>query len=505
MPAEAAAVTDTAFQCICDGTEFEGPTCNRGIVTTPTIPTLLENEMSMFNVSARPSEDIEVRLQGRGLQIEPTQITLNSQRTSATFQVSGQTAGHYTLRYSLLGAISSNFEMPDSSPVLVSMNRSAELVNRYFRYQGTGPGLIKESCCTTDALEYQECPMSTTAVNFRSSCKWSSEKFSHETSGVVFAEYRSLLLPLSISGINIRYDRSGEISSSLSLQPLSSCATCKLNQFAILGPKPLKRPDCYFHHFDSGDVEDLLRSNSLAHTYMDRLTPLLPTWFSASVHTSETGSGSFNDIDFATSLVEQDYVAGISGCESIAAGRAGLYNVLRYQRGFNMSVDEGLVSYNPSAETDRTPVCVAVNLCEDMDTTVYFGLPSSIQGAVRGLPALAPYDRDGWQYRIDSLSLHNQTREVNIPDMFWNGTEFYSPDAFDSDFRMKTAAVFNFESVQNGHVSAKVDYQGDVTSYFESGQVSFSHSVGMFGLTFKFALFRDEVCILKETLCSPWS
>ena len=256
----------------------------------------------MFNISARPPSDVVVAMRGSGLQVEPQQITLNQEITSGTFQVIGRRAGHYTLTYQLRGSVSDEFEMPDSSPILVSMNRSEDSINRYFRYQRTDPGLVIESCCREENLVYSECPMSTNPITFRSSCAWILGRSRFETPGIVFAENRNLILPLSISGINIVYDGDGEIFSALSVIPVTFCRSCSANQGRRLTSKPLNPPDCYFYQFDSGDVEDMLKSNSLANTFINRIAQLLPSWLSISVPNSEPDSTSFYNIDIATSL-----------------------------------------------------------------------------------------------------------------------------------------------------------------------------------------------------------
>ena len=468
MPVEATASTSESFQCNCIGTQYEGPTCSRGIVTTPVIPALFVHQLNTFNISARPLSDLNVRLMGRGLQVKPSMITLNRETTSGNFQVTGQRAGHYTLTYQLHGSISDEFEMPDSSPVLVSMNRSDERVNRYFTYQETDPGLIVESCCKPMSLIYSECPMSTNPISFRSSCKWSSAGSRFETPGIVFAENKNLILPLSISGISIIYNGTGEILSGLSIIPVASCTSCASNRGKHLTSKPLNPPDCYFYQFDSGDVEDMLKSNSLAYTFIDRIARLLPSWLSVSILNNEGDSTSFYDIDFATSLVKHEDVYGISGCESIVASDPGLYMVLRYSRGFEVSMDGGSVRHTPIAPTDGNPVCVAVNLCQDVDSPVYLGLPSNVQSIVRLLPALVPYNRDNWQYSLESVTLYSQARNVTIPGMYWNGTEIYLPEMANSDLRMETTATLNLES---GLISIELKYEGSASMYFPNEQV----------------------------------
>ena len=466
-------VMDPTFQCNCSGTGYKGPTCNIGIVTTPTIPTLVVNQTSSFDVRATPTLNIVVEVMADPkLMIKPKRIVLNGKETSGTFKVTGNQTGKYTLRYKLFGPEAPDFEVPDSSPILVSEDRSEDRVNRYFRYQRVNPGLLIESCCEATALVYSECPMSTSSIKFRSSCSWASRNSQHETSGIVFAQYSSLILPVSISGINIGY-ADNTISSSLSQVPVSSCTECVTNRGAFLTSIiPLKSPNCYFYHFDAGDVEDMLKSNSLANTFMDRLTQLLPPWFVATIPTNETDLSSFKDTDFAVTLVEQEDVAGVGGCESVQADDPGLYIVLRYGRAFMVSVDQGSVQYVPSSATGGSPVCVAVNLCKDVESPVYLGLPVDVQPIVRQLPALALYSHENWQYSIESAVLYSKRQEVaTVMDMYWNGTELYSPEFPNADFRVTTTITASFESVQNGYISISVDFKGDILTYFPEEKV----------------------------------
>jgi hypothetical protein len=308
----------------------------------------------------------------------------------------------------------------------------------------------------------------------------------HETTGVVFAQYRSLILPLSINGISIMYDGGREITSGLPSSSVSPCRACLFNAGNVLSGKPLKEPDCYFHQFDSGDVEDMLKSNSLAYTFIERIVGLLPSWLSISVPNNATDVTSFYDIDITTALVKQEDVAGISGCESITTDSQGLYMVLRYGKGFTVSDGGDPVEYSPRAPTNSNPVCVAINLCQEIESPIYVGLPSTVQSIFRSLPVLVPFSRDRWQYTIDSATLYNQGREVTIPDMYWNGTEMYSPEPFTSSLRMKTTAAINVDSLQNGQISIQVSHAGQVSSFPMNDQVKKFFSLFM----------NDLICIM---------
>lgn len=197
---------------------------------------------------------------------------------------------------------------------------------------------------------------------------------------------------------------------------------------------------------------------------------MLPSWFSASVPTNETDPVSFEDTDIAASLVEQEDVAGISECESVTTDDPGLYIVLRYGRGFEVFVDGNSVRYRPSA--DRDPLCMAVNLCQQVNSPIYLGLPDEVQSIARQLPIFALYNRYGWSYSIDSVTLYGKPKEVTISDQYWNGTAAYMPTVLRSDLRIKTMATVNFQNtMQDELISVQVNFEGDIATYFKNEQV----------------------------------
>ena len=466
-------VSGMLFQCNCSGTGFIGPTCNRGVLTTPSIPTLIEDQSSSFNISARPPSEIVVELStnSKGVQVQPREVVLDQQHTVGTFEVSGNAAGHYTLNYNVMGSIADSFEMPENTPVLVSRLRPASQINRYFTTVGTEPGSLAAGCCRPgEGLVYSECPMSTDPVSFRSTCSWSSDKegIVHETSGVVFTEYRNLVLPLAISGVSIEYDGSA-ISTSRSTQ--SYCRDCFRVKGSIFDKTPLDSQSCTFFSFDSSDVEDILNSNSLANTFMEGVTSFIPSWFKATIPTNfTTSSGSFVETDFVMTLAKQEDVSSLLGCEDVVADDPGLYIVLRYGRGFDVTVDGGRssVGYGGSG---NAPVCVAINLCREMTSPLYMGLPPHVQPLAGQL--MEPCNREGWQCQVTSVALYGETRSLEaVSDTYWNGTEYYSPQLPHYDLRMNAVATASFESSGSGHISVGIDCQGSLFNFFPDMDVS---------------------------------
>ena len=494
-PVQPLDITDATFQCNCTGTGFDGPTCNRGIIQTPLIPTLFQNEMSMFNISAKPPSDLVIGLNSPRLSIKPKLIILNRKKNVASFEVSGK-AGQYTLRYFVSGSVSDEFEVPESAPILVSTKRDSNHINNYFRLLRTEPGIVRESCCQPDNFVYSECPMSTNRVVFRSTCAWRSSDTQHETSGVVFAQYKTLSLPLSINGIEITYDNSGSISSRLSLIPISSCKPCTQNRGVILNSKPLKSPTCYYHKFTSGDVEDMLRSYSLANTFIDRLRGIFPSWFKVSIPT--TAISSYQDIDFVASLVKKDDIATIGGCENIVAEDVGLYALLQFQRTFEVSIDGNSVLHSSSDEQDSTPVCVAINLCKGTESPIYIGISQSVQSAIRQLPVMAPYNQDGWQYTVKAITLYNAAASLTATGTFWNGTERYEPDMSEFDLTVNAQARIT-ESLTSS--SLDIDFEGDVFNHFLTEEVT-ANTIARHIVFISCVLhYRKDSCTLMATLC----
>ena len=461
---------EVTFECDCEGTGFEGPTCNRGILSIPTIPKLEEDEETSFELSAATDMELEIDFESnsRRLRVTPFKTTLSPRKNSAQFNVTGSRAGQYSLGYSLRGPGSNIFDPPGQSPILVGSKRDQSEINRYFTLLNNEVGTITESCCQPSMLSYQECPMTTGAVEFLSTCRWTEENPFFKSNGIVFARFNSLSVPVSINGINI--DRSeGSIATSVNSGNCGSCRDNGKNNIRFVDVTPEVK-SCYFLPFSAGDTEDLLVSRSLARTYTDRIRSLFPPWISLSIPSGrDLTADVFQNIDYFSRLAEQEDVTGIEGCEHVVADDPGLYSALRYNWLFQLSLDDATLNYSPEGVQ---PICLAVNLCRATQSPIFVGVPSDLQSAIKGLPMLQPYVNQGWSFSVDSATLYNTSRSIAVSGSYWNGMSLFTPNLPDADLRISTRASIAYSSTPQTLVHVQLEITGSLFYYYSNDNVS---------------------------------
>ena len=457
------AIELTSFECNCEGTGYKGTTCERGIVTVPTIPTLSENSEYKFNVSAQPQRKIVLNIErSEQLLVRPDRVTFTHNISRAEISVTGSELGQYNLHYTLTGTSADDFDPPEDSRIFVGPGqRVPDKINAYFRSVKSEIGYLNESCCMSD-FTYPECPMTTDDVTFSSTCSWTTSDSSYLTNGIVFARFKSFSVPLSLTGTMINYSI-GKIDTSV--PRASSCTSCEANEDNLVTQSQPKLPvgaeNCYFYNFQAGDVSDFLSSYALATTYIDRVSSLFPSWIGIQLlsQSMSTASQSISNGDFSTSLVEQEGVSGVKGCENVRAEYLGLYSVLTYSGSHfvQLRINEETQVHQLREET----VCLAVNLCQEMDSPVYAQLPQSVQENILKLTVLKPYQEADWTYTLDAVTFYQMKRPVEVGSMYWNGTNMYLPYFPGADMEIRTTASPTFSSFKEGYVRIKAERLGE--------------------------------------------
>ena len=460
------------FTCDCEGTGYNGPTCNRGIVTIQSIPTIIENEPStMLEIAASPDDALTVRLQSndeKSLNVTPSQVTIEYPETKAEFSIQGKQTGRYTLNYVLSGRSADSFATPEDSAIFVTRPRSGSSF-RYFQAVDTNRGILRESCCAPDNSVFSECPMSTDEVELLSTCSWQQSGQSYTTSGVVFSQFSDLSLPLSIAGIKVTLARNSLVTDLPQSPSSSTCTPCDANQNRIADPTKRFLPEyekCYYYNSTTADLEDFLTSRSLGTTYLNRVGAILPSWIIIILQSSGNNLN-FNIDDYSSSLVVPANLTGIPGCGEIVADEPGLYSVLRYGRSL-VSFISGLPLFYSPGPSDA-PLCFAVNLCSGTSSPVFVQLPPLVQTNIKSLLFLRQYVAHGWEFTIPSAAIFNTPKSILVDNTYWNGSALYQPSLPPFDLMMKTDVTVDFSS---GTLDVGFDFSGNIHYLFNRIMVS---------------------------------
>ena len=289
---------------------------------------------------------------------------------------------------------------------------------------------VQQSCCSLhksfilfQSLLVCQNSKSISQVQLLSSCSWYQDNNYGVfiSSGIVFSSYNDLQLPVSLAGIV------------LTPRPLkltlptdrSSCGNCN-GQLNSLNTTHVNRDDvCYEHSATIEDLQEFLKRQSLTITFLKIIQrQLLPKWILLTSSTDNAGINKIRSEDLMVNIVELSSLYSLTGCESLIVDRSeGYFSVLQHNGPLNLTLEslETTVLRSPQRGSFY---CIAIHLCSGVESSVYIGIPSSVQQDITSISYISKYINKGWTLEISSVVLRKNVDNVTMFSKYWNGMSF---------------------------------------------------------------------------------
>ena len=408
----------SSYSCDCDGTRYTGSSCEIGIIETPDYPPITLFTQTKFTFFANPDFELTVQLRaGTGLRFSPNSgtLTFNLTKGSADVIITGRIIGVYTISYEIGGISSQQFQQPQPSTLIVQPIVPIPPV--YFTSRDLEPGMLEAgSCQYATPLDYT-CSIENRQISFSSTCRWHD----NASPGLLFSEYRDLNLPVAIAGARI-YNANSAV--------LSRVIPLLQNEFTTLCNFLIPRTSCIFKSsVFVQEIQNFLRTEALAYTFLSRVDQLIPRWLQFSVNTNTART--HDSTSYMIDLVESDSLSEIEECSNIFRVKDGMYSVLKFSGSLNFSIN----SSQHSIISQGSPVCFAVNLCEGLNSPLLITIPDQAQNIVNSLSFARILRSYGWIFTINSIVISSTSFSHELSgstDYYWFGNREVTYSFLDS-------------------------------------------------------------------------
>ena len=432
----------SSYSCDCDGTGYTGTGCEIGIIEIPDYPPLTLLTQRKFTLFANPDFELTIQLRASiGLGFIPSSATLtfNPTKTSADITITGRIIGIYTISYRLGGTSSQQFQQPEPSTVIVQPAVTIPPV--YFTLRNLEPGMLQAGFCRyATPLDYT-CPIENRQISFSSTCRWHN----NASPGLIFSEYGDLNLPVAIAGARISNDNSAVLSRVI---PLLENEITLLCNFLIPLTFCTFKPSAYVQ-----EVQNFLRTEALAYTFLNQVDQLIPKWLDFSVNTNTART--HDSTSYMIDLVDSGSLSEIEECSNnIFKVKDGMYSVLKFSGSLNFSIN----SSQHSVISQGSPVCFAVNLCEGLYSPLLITIPDQAQDIINSLPFAQILRGYGWKFTLNSIAISSMSFSHEL-------------SGFKDDY------LFGNQEVTYSFIDSTIIADGRFTSCFSLGTLHINYSL----------------------------
>ena len=436
--------------CNCDGTGYSGEKCDVLLINTPDISPLVINFPKNFSLFSRPDRNFVLELvphDKNNLKVKPSSLMFSEMITEHNISVIAIKPGIYKLQYKIKDN-TLNYQPIPPATILASDNdtnfRSCEERN-------VTCGLMQPGCCRANERQLNlkfQCPPSDSELFLKSTCGWVDEKSPDplHSAGVIFSSINGFELPIAITGAQFLPK-----TTHIDLQGLTAfefrhgCVRCT------------KYPNCAIERLPVESVQEFLRYDSLAFTYLHQSAELVPSWLTLRVLPSD------RDHDHRSYFVYLVYSANLNRvqeCNELNALTDGLYSILVYLGTLEVTLDEETRQH----KSNQSAVCIATNLCEGSSSPLYISISDEAQTMLNSFEFMRDLKSKGWSVIINNVIMIDTNvipiSEEPLQFMYWNGREYFLPNLKNPN--MVTNVKFTKSFFVDTGIEASWNFSGNV-------------------------------------------
>ena len=461
---------DNGFVCDCSGTLYEGETCQRGLVVIDPIGSLKSRDVRMITIRAKPDNVTTYYFEGCRSRFVPIQLGYFLSSCSLEFSKS-ITSRNVILTAFKPGSFYLKLDYIDSAavPFIISGSDSSPYFDSPF-LEG-----IQPSCCQRN---FQICPDQPTALN--SSCSWETTSELLVTRGIVFIEYDTLKVPLSLAGLEVTKntltttlppsDSSVSCSSSS-----SSCSLTPLDQLTIF------TGTCYQHMATPEDLNQFVSNQSLTFTFLSSIrSSIFPSWFSLDKAEDMNALNRLSSTDYLAKLVSSDSLLNERGCESLVIENTqGQFILLQHNGPLSLRIINELPTMLQSPSSSNY-YCIAVHVCSGQSSPVHIGLPPSAQDGIKRIGFILNYVNKGWTFNFKSATLTKIPQMKQLTAKLWNGITYgrifsRANIQYDTLVNMETEGQYSYEMT-----NVSLDFSGFVRYNYVTDETKVMNCISLF-------------------------
>ena len=446
-------ITEDTSTCNCDGTGYTGDNCEVLLINAPDISALIINFPTNFTFFSQPNHNFELELvpdDKESLRIEPLSIMFSQISTEHEISMTAKKSGLYKLEYKVNNETLNYKPIPPAS-ILVRDNSTN---TSYCRERNITCGFIEPGCCPASEVQPNlelNCPSDDNELLLKSTCGWVSKPpIPLHSAGIIFSSIGGFDMPVAIAGARFLPQ-----TTHIDLQGLTTfefdhgCVACIGNR------------SCQHEILSVNVVQEFLKFDSLAFTYLYQSKGLIPRWLTLKVLPSDR---SHDFRSYSVYLVYSDALNRVQECRGLTALTDGLYSILVYTGNLEVTLHEETRHY----ESNGLPVCFAINLCEGSSSPLYVSSLDDAQNVLHSFEFMRNLKSKGWGIAIKNLVMSNANvipEPVTSELSYWNGIEYFSPNL--QNLNMITTVEFTKPFVGNSSIKANWNFIGNVYWFHE--------------------------------------